>query len=139
MTRRTGDIAEQEGDPPYWRILGRSSTDIIKSGGYKISALDIENTLAAHERIRNVAVLGLPDDTLGEVVAAVTECRGDPVLHPLLSLSGLNVFMIDPLHDFFPSSSSSTRGWANANTAASAVVGAVRSQKIVGWSSAGAG
>ena len=103
MTRRTGDIAEQEGDPPYWRILGRSSTDIIKSGGYKISALDIENTLAAHERIANVAVLGVPDDALGEVVAAVAECRGAPVLHPLLTPSVLHVFMIDPLKILFPS------------------------------------
>ena len=35
------------GEPPYWRILGRTSVDILKSGGYKISALDIENVLQA--------------------------------------------------------------------------------------------
>lgn len=68
-----------EGRPPYWRILGRTSVDIIKSGGYKISALAIENALLAHERIRECAVLGLPDEALGEVIAAVVACDGAPV------------------------------------------------------------
>jgi len=39
---KTGDTAATQGEPPYWKILGRSSVDIIKSGGYKISALEIE-------------------------------------------------------------------------------------------------
>ena len=37
--RSTGDVGELTGSPPYWRLLGRASADIIKSGGYKISAL----------------------------------------------------------------------------------------------------
>ena len=65
---RTGDIAVREGT--HYRIMGRSSVDIIKSGGYKLSALEIETALLDHPAIREVAVVGLPDDTWGESVAA---------------------------------------------------------------------
>ncbi|MEM8946440.1 MAG: acyl-CoA synthetase [Planctomycetota bacterium] len=65
---RTGDIAVLEDG--YYRILGRSSVDIIKSGGYKLSALEIEATLLDHPAIRECAVVGLGDDTWGETVAA---------------------------------------------------------------------
>ncbi len=68
-----------EGTPAYWRILGRSSVDIIKSGGYKISALGIENVLLAHPGIRECAVVGVPDPIMGEVVAAVVAFDGEPV------------------------------------------------------------
>ena len=68
---RTGDIAVIEDG--YYRILGRSSVDIIKSGGYKLSALEIESVLLDHEAIREAAVIGLPEHTWGEsVTAAVT-------------------------------------------------------------------
>lgn len=68
---RTDDIAVVEDG--YYRILGRSSIDIIKSGGYKLSALEIEGVLLNHEAIREAAVIGLPDETWGEIVtAAVT-------------------------------------------------------------------
>jgi len=53
------------------RILGRSSVDIIKSGGYKISGLEIESVLLQHEKIRECAVVGKPDETWGEKVTAV--------------------------------------------------------------------
>jgi malonyl-CoA/methylmalonyl-CoA synthetase len=53
------------------QIFGRSSVDIIKSGGFKISALDIEGALLHHPAVAEAAVLGLPDDSLGEVVAAL--------------------------------------------------------------------
>lgn len=76
---RTGDIAVLDGSLPYWRILGRSSVDIIKSGGYKISAPAIENVLLQHERISECAVLGVPHPTLGEAVAAVVACEGPEV------------------------------------------------------------
>lgn len=65
---RTGDMAIIEDG--YWRILGRASIDIIKSGGYKLSALEIEATLLEHPAIRECAVVGIADDTWGEVVAA---------------------------------------------------------------------
>ncbi|RYD63307.1 MAG: long-chain fatty acid--CoA ligase [Verrucomicrobiaceae bacterium] len=64
---RTGDMAVLESG--YYRILGRLSVDIIKSGGYKLSALEIEAALLDHPAIRECAVVGLADDTWGEAVA----------------------------------------------------------------------
>ncbi len=71
---KTGDVA-MRGSDGYYRILGRLSADIIKSGGYKISALDIERVLLEHPDIAEVAVFGLPDETYGERVAAVVVCK----------------------------------------------------------------
>ena len=53
-----------------YKILGRDSVDIIKSGGYKISALEIEDVLRKFEGVRDCAVVGLPDEEWGEVVSA---------------------------------------------------------------------
>merc|ERR1711879_85092 len=65
----TGDTAVyKEGS---YRIVGRTSVDVIKSGGYKISALDIERHLLAHSDIQDCAVVGLPDLVWGQKVAAV--------------------------------------------------------------------
>jgi malonyl-CoA/methylmalonyl-CoA synthetase len=75
---RTGDIAVL--DRGSHRILGRASVDIIKSGGYKLSALEIETTLLDHPSIRECAVVGLPDDQWGEQVAVAT------VLQPAATL-----------------------------------------------------
>ena len=69
----SGDIAVIENG--YIRIMGRSSIDIIKSGGYKLSALEIEGVLLTHDDIAEVAVIGVHDDTWGEVVAAVVGLR----------------------------------------------------------------
>ncbi len=65
---RTGDMAVRE--QGYYRILGRLSVDIIKSGGYKLSALEIENELRCHPAIKECAVVGLADEKWGEIVAA---------------------------------------------------------------------
>lgn len=65
---RTGDMAVIEDG--YYRILGRQSVDIIKSGGYKLSALEIENALLDHPAVTECAVVGVEDPTWGEVVAA---------------------------------------------------------------------
>jgi len=65
---KTGDIAEIiDGS---FRILGRNSTDIIKSGGYKISALEIEECIRMEKNIIDCSVVGLPDDEWGELIAA---------------------------------------------------------------------
>jgi malonyl-CoA/methylmalonyl-CoA synthetase len=64
----TGDVAVI--DDGYYRIMGRSSIDIIKSGGYKLSALEIEGTLLLHDDVLEVAVIGVADDTWGESVMA---------------------------------------------------------------------
>lgn len=65
---KTGDIAVLHNG--YYRILGRDSVDIIKSGGYKISALEIEDVLLSYPGIKECAVVGLPDEEWGEVIAA---------------------------------------------------------------------
>ncbi|MFT7295008.1 MAG: malonyl-CoA/methylmalonyl-CoA synthetase [Pseudohongiellaceae bacterium] len=51
-------------------MMGRSSVDIIKSGGYKLSALEIEGVLLMHDAIAEVAVIGVEDETWGESVTA---------------------------------------------------------------------
>lgn len=66
---QTGDVAQFDHDG-YFTILGRQSQDIIKSGGYKISALEIESALLEINGVKEVAVVGLADDVWGECVAA---------------------------------------------------------------------
>ncbi len=66
---KTGDIALVEDG--YYRILGRDSIDIIKSGGYKISALEVEEVLRTHPAIADCSVVGIPNEEWGELVAAV--------------------------------------------------------------------
>ncbi|XP_078257927.1 LOW QUALITY PROTEIN: malonate--CoA ligase ACSF3, mitochondrial [Rhinoraja longicauda] len=68
---KTGDTACYR-DGVYW-ILGRTSVDIIKSGGYKISALDIERHLLGHPDIADVVVIGAADLTWGQKVVAVVQ------------------------------------------------------------------
>lgn len=71
---RTGDIAEVDAEGPGegdYRITGRASVDILKSGGYKISALDVEAVLLEHPRIAECAVVGVADQTYGQVVSAI--------------------------------------------------------------------
>ena len=65
---KTGDIAIFEQDA--YRILGRNSVDIIKSGGYKISALEIEEVLRTHPAIKECGVVGIPDEEWGEIIGA---------------------------------------------------------------------
>ncbi|MFF8400418.1 acyl-CoA synthetase [Streptomyces sp. NPDC015684] len=66
---RTGDMAVRERDG-YVRIVGRKATDLIKSGGYKIGAGEIENALLEHPGVREAAVTGEPDADLGERIVA---------------------------------------------------------------------
>jgi malonyl-CoA/methylmalonyl-CoA synthetase len=83
---KTGDVAERAEDG-YVRLLGRTSVDILKSGGYKLSALEIEEALRENGAIAEVAVVGVPDETWGERVVAVvvprpgraSECSSDAV------------------------------------------------------------
>jgi malonyl-CoA/methylmalonyl-CoA synthetase len=65
---RTGDVAML--NKGSYKILGRMSVDIIKSGGYKISALEIEEVLRTHPRISDCAVVGIPDPEWDEIIAA---------------------------------------------------------------------
>jgi malonyl-CoA/methylmalonyl-CoA synthetase len=66
---KTGDVAMLDTEGGY-RILGRNSTDIIKSGGYKISALEIEEVLRTHPSVNDCSVVGIDNEEWGEIVAA---------------------------------------------------------------------
>jgi malonyl-CoA/methylmalonyl-CoA synthetase len=65
---QSGDIAVW--DEGSYKILGRNSVDIIKSGGYKISALEIEEVLRTHPNIKDCGVVGIPDLEWGEIIGA---------------------------------------------------------------------
>jgi malonyl-CoA/methylmalonyl-CoA synthetase len=65
----TGDLATRAPDG-YWRIVGRRSTDLIKTGGYKVGAGEVEVALLEHPAVAEVAVTGAPDDDLGERIVA---------------------------------------------------------------------
>nr|CAB3478370.1 unnamed protein product [Digitaria exilis] len=73
---KTGDTVtlDEEG---YFIILGRTNADIIKVGGYKLSALEIEAVLLGHDALLECAVLGLPDEAYGEVVCAIIVPKED--------------------------------------------------------------
>ncbi|MDW8295769.1 MAG: acyl-CoA synthetase [Raineya sp.] len=66
---KTGDIAIQDTNG-YYKILGRKSTDIIKTAGYKVSAIEIEETLRLHSEISDCAVVGIADEDKGEKIIA---------------------------------------------------------------------
>lgn len=70
---RTGDTAVVEHGA--YRILGRNSVDIIKTGGEKVSALEIENVLREHPAIADCAVVGVTDETWGETVSVAIELK----------------------------------------------------------------
>jgi malonyl-CoA/methylmalonyl-CoA synthetase len=70
---RTGDMAVVERGS--YRLLGRTSVDIIKTGGYKVSALEIEEVLREHPCIAECAVVGIGDAEWGEQVSAAIELR----------------------------------------------------------------
>ncbi len=74
---RTGDMATRDADG-YVRIVGRKATDLIKSGGYKIGAGEIENALLEHPGVAEAAVTGEPDDDLGERIVAWIVASGEP-------------------------------------------------------------
>jgi len=80
-------------DGGVYRILGRTNVDILKTGGHKVSALEIEEALRAHPAVRECAVVGVPDQDWGERVAAAV------VLHDgvALDLSSLRAWAKESL------------------------------------------
>ena len=81
---RTGDVAVREANG-YIRLIGRKSVDLIKSGGFKIGAGEIEAALLEHPGVREVAVTGEPDADLGERIVAwvVSESAEPPAAEEL--------------------------------------------------------
>ena len=71
---KTGDVAKRDAAGAYF-IQGRASVDLIKSGGYKISALEVERKMLALEEIQEVAVVGVKSEEWGQQVAAVVKFR----------------------------------------------------------------
>jgi len=67
---KTGDVAAMTEDG-FWRILGRASVDVLKVGGFKVSALEIEARLLENPSIAEVAVLGIPDEAYGQRAVAL--------------------------------------------------------------------
>jgi malonyl-CoA/methylmalonyl-CoA synthetase len=76
---RTGDTAVVE--QGMYRILGRTNIDILKTGGHKLSALEIEEILRTHPSVSECAVVGVPDDEWGERVSAALVLRDGHTLH----------------------------------------------------------
>ncbi|MGK2865221.1 MAG: acyl-CoA synthetase [Mycobacterium sp.] len=74
---RTGDVAVIDAGGMH-RIVGRESVDLIKSGGYRIGAGEIETVLLGHAGVDEVAVVGLPDDDLGQRIVAFVVGDADP-------------------------------------------------------------
>jgi malonyl-CoA/methylmalonyl-CoA synthetase len=73
----TGDLAARAPNG-YLRIVGRSSTDLIKTGGYRVGAGEVETALLGHPGVEEVAVVAAPDPDLGErIVAFVVTAKGD--------------------------------------------------------------
>lgn len=67
----TGDMAKQDEDGFYWLVDRKK--DVIVSGGENIYPVEIENFFAKHPKIKDVAVIGLPDKRLGEIATAIVE------------------------------------------------------------------
>ncbi len=72
---RSGDVVTIDAEG-WHRIVGRASTDLIKSGGYRIGAGEVENALLAHPSVREAAVVGLPHTDLGQQVVAYVVAGG---------------------------------------------------------------
>ncbi|HUA47788.1 MAG TPA: acyl-CoA synthetase [Solirubrobacteraceae bacterium] len=70
----TGDLATRD-EAGSLRLVGRKSTDLIKSGGYRIGAGEIEGALLEHPAVAEVAVTSAPDEDLGERIVAWVVCE----------------------------------------------------------------
>ena len=72
---RTGDVASIDGSG-WHRIVGRLSTDLIKTGGFRVGAGEVEAALLAHPAVAEAAVLGVPDDDLGQAIVGFVVASG---------------------------------------------------------------
>lgn len=84
---KTGDVAKYENG--MFKILGRSNVDIIKTGAYKVSALEIETHLLEHQLISDVCVVGVSDPTWGQKIAALIVCKSGNANTEALTLTEL--------------------------------------------------
>ena len=76
-TAGSGPATSPQVDPQgRFRIVGRASTDLIKSGGYRIGAGEVEDALLSHPAVAEAAVIGVPDDDLGQRIVAFVVADG---------------------------------------------------------------
>jgi fatty acid CoA ligase FadD36 len=76
---RTGDVAVIDGQGMH-RIVGRESVDLIKTGGYRVGAGEVETVLLGHPGVTEAAVVGVPDDDLGQRIVAFVVGDTEPGL-----------------------------------------------------------
>ncbi|MVU81864.1 AMP-binding protein [Nocardia sp. ET3-3] len=84
---KTGDVAVIDAEG-FHRIVGRESVDLIKSGGYRIGAGEIETSLLGHPAVAETAVIGVPDEDLGQRIVAYVVLRagaGESVTESLIA------------------------------------------------------
>jgi fatty acid CoA ligase FadD36 len=81
---RTGDVAVVDGGGMH-RIVGRESVDLIKSGGYRVGAGEIETSLLGHPGVQEAAVVGLPDEDLGQRIVAFVVGSSDLTADELIN------------------------------------------------------
>ncbi|SDJ41273.1 Acyl-CoA synthetase (AMP-forming)/AMP-acid ligase II [Frankineae bacterium MT45] len=79
----TGDIFEITGEGNHLLVYIDRAKDLISRGGYKISAVEVESLLSAHPKVGEVALVGMPDERLGERLCAFVAPR-DPDQPPTL-------------------------------------------------------
>ncbi|KAJ4294359.1 hypothetical protein N0V90_008049 [Kalmusia sp. IMI 367209] len=89
---RTGDIARREGT--YYYIVGRASLDIIKSGGYKISALDVERELLSLPYVAEAMVVGVSDAEFGQRVAALVSLLDEEMTDAFVESHGDSEYLL---------------------------------------------
>ncbi len=97
----TGDVARRDSGG-YVTIAGRKSVDFIKSGGFKISAREIEDVLRRHPLIKDAAVLGVPDRVWGQRIVAAVVLRSAAASAPSPDslLEELSTFCAKSLADY---------------------------------------
>lgn len=83
----TGDLAKMDADK-YIRITGRSK-DILIRGGENIPVVEIENIIYTHDRIADVALVGMPHDRLGEIGCCFVTLKPDQALN----LEDIQIFL----------------------------------------------
>ena len=90
---RTGDLARRQPNG-YFEIVGRKK-DMIKAGAHRISAKEIEDEILEHDNVHETAVVGVPDEILGEAIWAFVVAREAP-----LSQKDINLFLSQRLPQF---------------------------------------
>jgi malonyl-CoA/methylmalonyl-CoA synthetase len=79
----TGDSAAFSPEANSFKILGRNSVDILKCKGYKISALEMETKLLENSSIQDCAVIGIPDETLGQKIVALVVAKKETTVEEI--------------------------------------------------------